>query len=137
VGADPSRVYLHPYLIYLALLVKDAKTSYSIVINETDSINSLRNKHSNISIENQNNTDELRQHNKTMHNHLSMRRTALMSFAGSCGIISNMLWPDIAESRHYRNNRKISKSDRRKKERKEHLKDLFPKNCFPNLKKHF
>jgi hypothetical protein len=121
----------------LALLVKDAKKSYSIVINETNSINFLRNNHPKASLENPNNTDELRLYNNTLKNHQSMRRIALLSFASTCGVISNMLWPHIDKSKYNKNNLEISNLDRRKKERKEHLKDLFPENCFPHLKKHF
>jgi hypothetical protein len=136
-GADYSRFYLRPYLINVALLVKDAKKSYSIVISETNSINFLRNNLPKASLENPNNTDELRLYNNTLKNHQSMRRIALLSFASTCGIISSILWPHIDESKYNKNNRKISNLDTRKKERKEHLKDLFPKSCFPHLKKHF
>ena len=59
-GADASRLYLRPYFINLALLVKDAKKSYSIVINETNSINFIRNTHPKILSETPNNDDELR-----------------------------------------------------------------------------
>lgn len=90
-GADYSRFYLHPYLIKVALLVKDAKKSYSIVISETNSINFLRNNLPKASLENPNNTDELRLYNNTLKNHQSMRRIALLSFASTCGIISSIL----------------------------------------------
>ena len=136
-GADASRIYLRPYFINLAILVKDAKKSYSIVINETNSINFLRNNHPKASLENPNNIDELRLYKNTLKNHQSMRRIALLSFASTCGVISNILWPHIGKSKYNRNNLEIRNPDRRKKERKEHLKDLFPESCFPHLKKHF
>lgn len=132
-GADPERVYLRPYLINLALFIKDAKTSYSIIIKETNLIKLLRKKHPK---NDDRHIRELRRYNCKMTDHLSKRRIALMSFAGSCGIISSFLWPYVDESK-FMNNQAISKLDRKKKERKDHLKDLFPKNCFPHLKKHF
>jgi hypothetical protein len=132
-GADASRLYLRQYLINLILLIKDAKTSYSIVINETDSINLLRTNPP------KTDDDELRRYKTKMRDHLSMRRTGLMSFFGTCGIISNILWPYIRESKCNMNNHNdgISKLNKRKRERKDHLKDLFPENLFPHLTKHF
>jgi len=101
------------------------------VINETDSIN-LRTNHPK-------NDDEHRRYKNKMKDHLSIRRTALISFAGTCGIVSNILWPHIPESKCNMNNHsdKISKLNKRKRERIDHLKDLFPENLFPYLKKHF
>ena len=66
-----------------------------------------------------------------------MRRIALLSFASTCGVISNILWPHIDKSKYNKNNLGVTNLDRRKKERKEHLKNLFPESCFPHLKKHF
>lgn len=128
-GADPARIYLRVYLINLALLVKDAKRSYSIVVKETNSIKLLRNNHPSID-----DRYGLKRYNKKMTNHLSKRRIALMSFAGSCGIVSNILWPNIRKPKC---NGHITKLDRRKTERKEYLKNMFPQSCFPYLKKNF
>jgi hypothetical protein len=134
-GVDENRLYLRPYFINLALLVKDAKKSYSIVINETNSINFLRNTHPK-SFENPND-DELRMYNKALRNHQAMRRIALLSFASTCGVISNILWPHIHKSKYNKYNLGVTNLDRRKKERKDHLKDLFPGSCFPHLEKNF
>jgi hypothetical protein len=136
-GADASRLYLRPYFINLALLVKDAKKSYSIVINETNSINFLRNTHPKSLLDNPNDSEEVRLYKNTLKNHQSMRRLALVSFASTCGVISNILWPHISKSKCNKNDEQIINLDKRKKERKEHLKDLFPESCFPHLKKHF
>jgi len=101
-----------------------------MILHETNTINLLHINHPRPSRENRNFHIQLRQYNNELKHRESVRRVALLSFANLCGIISNMIWPSTD-----RPNNTIEY--KRKLDRKNHLMEFFPENCFPNLSKHF
>jgi len=127
---DSTRTYLNPFLHILAVFIKDAKTSFSIIVNETNSINLLYINHPRMSRNNPNFHNEFRQHNNELKHQESVRRVALLSFANLCGIISNLIWPSTGKPNN-------SVEYKRKVDRKNHLMEFFPENCYSNLTKHF
>jgi hypothetical protein len=126
---DTTRVYLRPYLTNLAIFCRDAKTSYSMLINANNSIVRLDIDHPRNPRTNPNFENELTEYNNMRKYHESVINIAIHSFANNCAIIYKILWPTTTDC----NGNIIQKRDKRKKD----LDEFFPQNKFVNMKKQF
>lgn len=132
---SPSRQYLDIYLYRLATLCKDAKTSFSMLV-ETINVLSQRPPQpppSPMSTETRSKffkDIEKWKKNKTSKPYSSLNRIALHSFILTCANISKLVWPPI--NPNPKKQKEIDKMKRRQK-RKTDLEKFFPIKDYPNL----